>query len=184
MKPRYTIEQWPHGWLVCGVDGRGAVPLQALSESAGLFPADAVMDLGIPHHFHASGRSEVVCCVAMAPEAVKWRAEIEASVAGLPPEERWWNGIDVGASSAAVFAVFCKEKFRFAAQEMSRGAVPRDADDFERCSRLLGLFPKWRAELERVANAYPDGAWPKIVSKWDELEQASATRQSEILSRY
>ena len=34
-----------------------------------------------------------------------WRTEIHHAIASLPSEERWWKGLDVGLSSAAVFAL-------------------------------------------------------------------------------
>jgi hypothetical protein len=182
MKPRYTIEVWPHGWLICGPGG--AVPLTALGESSKLFPKTAVLATGIPHHFRASGRPDVVLCVASLAELRKWSAQIEASIAFLPPEERWWKGLDVGSSSAAVFAVFCHEQFRSAAQETGRGAVPRDADDFGRCARLLTLFPQWRENLSRVAAAYPETKWPALVARWSELEAATPTDRTAILSKF
>jgi hypothetical protein len=181
MKPRYIVERWPRGWLICGPGG--TVPFSALSEVQKLFPKTAVMDLGIPHHFKASGRSDVVMCVVDAgAERNAWRTEILASLAGLPADERWWRGLDVGSSSAAVFAALVERPhLRLAASEFAKGAAPADADDFGRCERLLKLFPQWRARLPEVAAAYPETKWPSIVARWDELEAAPVGARSKLL---
>lgn len=178
--PRYTIERWPRGWLICGPGG--TVPMTALSESQKLFPKTAIMDLGIPHHFKASGRHEVVMCIVDAgAEHNAWRTEIAASLAHLPAQERWWKGLDVGQSAAAIFAVFCEERLRSPAAELGRGAVPQDADDFGRCSRLLKLFPEWKERLAHVSIGYPNTKWPAIIARWDELEAASAAEKTKLL---
>lgn len=182
MKPRFTIEFWPHGWLVCGAVGQPAVPLTALSECEKLFPKTAIMDMGIPHHFHACGRREVVMCVASEKEALIWRTDIKLAISSLPPQERWWKGLDVGTSSAALFSVFCERQFKFHAEEMGQRNVPHDADDFGRCFRLIELFPEWRAQLNRVAEAYPETKWPAIVARWTEIANSPASEATKILS--
>lgn len=183
MKPRYTIERWPHGWLLCGPDGHSGIPANALSECQGLFPKKAVMNAAIPHHLRAHGNRNVVFCVGVASELALWSSEIAFAIRGLPAQERWWKGLDVGMSSAAIFAVFCEPQFQFEAKEMSRGAIPRDADDFGRCCRLLDAFPEWRPQLNRVAEAYPETKWKTIVDRWDEIANAPASDATTILSR-
>lgn len=180
MSARYVIERWPHGWLICAPVGRTGIPMTALAECGALFPEGAVMAKGIPHHFHATGRHEVAFCVGTDAEIGVWRTEIKNAIATLPPEERWWKGIDVGLSSAAIFSVFAIH-FGHEARVMAGGAVPRDADDFGRCTRLLALFPHWRPELHRVAIAYPDTKWPELIARWAEIEAVHPNLQSEIL---
>jgi hypothetical protein len=182
MSARYVIERWPLGWLLCGTSGYAGVPTDALSECEKLFPKNADIVLGIPHHFHAIGKREVALCVATPADTKKWCAQIEQSIAHLPPQERWWKGLDVGMSSAAIFAVFCEVPFRFYAKEMSKSAVPRDAHDFRRCSQLLELFPEWRANLNKVSEAYTETKWPAVVARWNEFTNTPTTALSQILA--
>lgn len=179
MKPLYTIERWPHGWLLCG---KGGIPATAVGESMKLFPNASVIDCGISHHFRACGNLNVAMCIVTPAHAKLWRDEISASIANLPPEERWWKGLDVGASAAAIFAVFCHANFRFAAHELGQESVPRDAADFGRCKRLMAEFPEWRPQLARVATAYSTTKWRAIVAHWAELEKATDTEVNQVLS--
>lgn len=181
MKPRYSVERWPHGWLICGAPGTTGVPMEGLGEISRLFPKSAIMDSGIPHHFHAIERPEVVFCVALPADAAKWRVEIDKEIASLPPQARWWRGLDVGMSAAALFGVFCDPEFRHYACAMGNGSVPRDAADLGRCLRLLKLFPAWRQDMQRVAAAYPDTRWPELVEKWSLLESADAADANRML---
>jgi hypothetical protein len=71
---------------------------------------------------------------------------------------------------------------RAAANELGRQSVPSDAGDFGRCSRLLARFPEWRANLVRVAEAYPDTKWPAIIARWDEVESADTATFGNILN--
>lgn len=45
--------------------------------------------------------------------------------------------------------------------------APYDPADFERCRRVVDMFPGWRARLGEVADRYP--IWRGIVDAWDEL---------------
>lgn len=182
MSHSYTIERHTHGWLLCAPPSRGGVPQDALAECGKIFPQNSVLDLGIPQHFNAAGRmTKVVSCIGTPKDLHAWRAEIESSLQHLDPEDRWWRGLDVGASSAALFAVFCRPSLRFAADHLGRASVPRDASDFGRCKRLLQLFPDWRNNLHRVAEAYPETKWPALVARWPELEAADCDSLGEIL---
>lgn len=146
--------------------------MDALSDSQKLFPKKAVMDAGISNHMsRAHGRRAVFAVVTVAESNV-WRNEITASLRLLPPEERWWKGLDVGVSSAAIFGVLAENKiFGGEALRMSDGATPLDADDFGRCARLVADF-MWKGRLAEVAEAYPLGKWPAIVARWDEIANA------------
>lgn len=116
-----------------------------------------------------------------------WRAEIdeflEDSVCATP-YSRWWYGVDVGLSSAAIFATLCPDR-RLAekAAVYSFGSTPRDADDLSRCVLLLQKFPEWRGRLNEVAAKYPDTAWPEIVAAWDALESAGTNGVRSVLNR-
>jgi hypothetical protein len=155
--------------------------MTALSECASAFPKAAEIWSGISHHYRASGRPEVTFCVATAEGGAAWQAEITTWLAPESAEGKWWRGCDVGTSSAAIFAVFCSERFRADAAQIGRGSTPGECADFGRCARLLALFPGWRAQLHRVAEAYPWTAWPWLVTRWDELETAAPAEQTRIL---
>lgn len=148
--------------------------MDALKDCEQLFPKEAILDFGIAHHLRSAKRSNAVYCVAIPDDAKLWRAEIEKTLAALQPQERWWTGLGVGSSSAAIFAVFCDGRWKFEAQEFSRGAVPGDSADFDQCRKLLETFPGWRRDLAKVADAYPSTKWPLLVAKWGELETASS----------
>ncbi len=178
----YILERRAHGWLLCSVPGVNGIPMNAFEECAVLFPKNAVIDSAIAHHVLRSENRNVVLCIVTPEESRLWRQEITESIKSIfSPQERWWKGLDVGSSSAAIFAVFCDLQFTRDAREYSRQSIPLDAADFGRCKRLLDLFPEWRVTLSLVGSAYPDTAWSKIIARWAELEAATPERQSEIL---
>lgn len=182
MKPDFTIDHYPHGWLICSPPGENGIPLNALSKISGRgIPAKAEIDLGIGHHYHVTLGRKVCMAVGMPEDLKLWRAAIEKEIAGLPLEERWWRGLDVGSSSAAIFAVFCADGLKWRAKEHGHASTPRDAGDFGRCKRLLDLFPAWRPRLAEVAAAYPDTKWPELVGKWDLLEAATPEELQTLL---
>lgn len=169
--PLYTIERWPHGWTISAIPTESGVPLHALDESLKLFPKGSIMDNGIAGHLRRARGIFAVFVIGTAAELRAWRGQILADLAHLPRGERWWKGLDVGCSSAAIFAVF-SNLHREAARDLSRGAVPYDAEDFGRCRRLLELFPEWLTSLDRVAIAYPATPWPSLVARWQDLTAA------------
>lgn len=183
MIPDYIIERWPHGWVLASAETscRDGVPMPAMSECLKLFPKKAVCDSGIVHHLRQSGRVNAVMCIVTESAGREWRAEITKSLQGCEPQERWWRGLDVGTSSAAIFAVFCGSRWKMEAQQMGRASTPHDAADLGRCLRLLAMFPDWRGRLADVAAEYPDGDWPKLVGRWPELEAMPPVKQSEML---
>lgn len=180
--PKYVVERHEHGWLICSAPHQAGLPLDCLSEVGALFSRKAVMLTGVGDYYQKSGRAKVVFAIAEPAAGERWISEIRADLATLPPQEAWWFGVDVGMSSAAIFAVFCDETFKNAAHEFANGATPRDADDFGRCVNLLRLFPEWKSQLHRVAEAYPKTGWPRIVARWSELESSDATTCSGILA--
>jgi hypothetical protein len=179
MTPLYIIERHEHGWLICSANGQG-LPMDALQECLKLFPKGAVLAPGIAHHYTQTTGRHVVFAIATNQKAKCWEKEIEASITSLPPQERWWKGTDVGMSSASIFSTFADEPWRLDAHIMGCGAIPRDAEDFGRCKRLLGLFPEWRDRLGEVAVKY-QGQWRAIIARWTEIENASPEKQNEIL---
>lgn len=182
MTPKYIVERHTHGWLICPAPLSPGIPMGALNECQPMFPEKAGVWMGIAHHFRASGKP-VTMAIATDADAEKWKAEIgeELKKHAFCPETRWWCGLDVGMSAAAIFAVFCIGDRRAFAKEMSHAATPSDADDFGRCHRLLQLFPAWRSRLGEVAAAYPESKWPGIIARWEELEKAETAEQTRIL---
>lgn len=182
MKAQYCLERWDHGWLVLAAPGEAGIPMDALSQIASILPKKSGIDAGIAHHYRTTrDLDRTVLAIGAARELEVWRALITKAGKQLSPELRWWTGVDVGLSSAAIFAVFCNITHHFAAKEYGHGETPRDAADFGRCLRLLAAFPEWRANLHKVAEAYPETLWPKIIARWEELETAEPARQTEIL---
>lgn len=175
---RYTIEVWPHGWTLSGQNG---IPASALGDCIKLFPKSAVIDNGIASHLRRTGHPNVVMTIGIPNELKLWRAEIVASLADMPKLTQWWLGVDVGLSSAAIFAVF-SSLHQSDAANFSNGAVPLDSADFGRCMRLIEKFPEWRDHLNKVADAYPETKWPSIVARWDELEKLDAPAVTKILA--
>lgn len=185
--PSYTIERWPLGWTLSHypLDPRGGIPLNALEECMRLFPKGALMDVGIARSLRETGFPCTCLSIVTPKDGAAWRKEIETALAHLPAEERWWRGWDCGASSATIFSVLATDAaMRNRARTdptMRLGCVPLDADDFGRCVRLLILFPEWKARLGEVADEFSGTAWPAIIARWDEIQNAVAWRQTEIL---
>ena len=181
MGPLYRLERWEHGWIFAGTPPNRSIPMNALNECLKLFPKGSVMVPSIIHHLRETGHTFAVVCITTPDGLKEWNQAIEDSIRHMPPQERWWKGLGVGSSSAAVFAVFCNLDWKRRAEEMGQGAVPHDADDFGRCQQLMETFPEWKPRIREVAAAYPDKAWPRIVERWDELCAAAPEQQTKIL---
>lgn len=182
IKPSYIVQRWPHGWLVCASELGVGIPVTAISELLPLLKKGAVIHSGISHHFNALGDSSVIACLGSIDELKLWEEEIKERITNYQPEQRWWAGLDVGLSSATIFAVLAKDSnVQRQAAAYSNGAVPHDADDLSRCLQLIEEFPTWKEELHKVATAHPNTKWPKIIAKWDELKNASKTMQGKLL---
>lgn len=182
-KPKYLIERWEFGWVLCAPEGMPGIPMDSLQDCGALFdPQDAFMDSGIAHHLRVSGKSKANVCIVTNDEGKRWRERIAEENATLPPEWRWWWGTDVGNSSATIFSVLCKNRpYNTEAAEQGKGSIPHDSDDFGRCKRLLDAFPEWRKELPKVAEAYPNTLWPQLIDQWNEIEAASPKDQTRII---
>lgn len=179
---RYEIERHSHGWLICAPLGQTGIPMTALNECLPMFKKHSVMNSGIAHHFNASHYHKQVVVVVVTPkESDKWEKEIADELKDLEPQERWWRGTDVGKSSAAIFAVLCRDGLKAEANNLGHQATPLDAADFGRCKRLLDAIPEWKPRLNEVEVAYADTRWPVILRRWAELENAEPKRQTEIL---
>lgn len=174
----YTIERWSHGWLICPPTGSPGIPVKALAEISPIAGKGAVINSAIEHHFRALGKA-VTFCTGQPKELDTWEQEIELSLKSKPPLTRWWLGLHVGKSSAAIFSVLTPEdyEFKYAAGEYAQGSTPRDAPDFKRCLGLIELFPEWKPRLQEVANAFPHSTWPEIVKNWDEIAKTSPPEQ-------
>jgi hypothetical protein len=81
-----------------------------------------------------------------------------------PPQspEEWAAGRDTGTSSFTIYGAITGRPIP--RRQMD---IPYDPDDFGRCYRLLKLFPAWREQLPKVAEACP--RWEPFVAAWDEL---------------
>ncbi len=161
----YIIEVHREGVLLRPGSSARGVPISAIREVTRMLRSRAVLDAGISHHFGcpvAVGRSKA--------DAEVWKQKISSSIAHLPAQERWWRGTDVGLSSAAIFGALSDCSYAAVARKFGEGRVPRDADDFGRCVRMLNNIPAFRINLDEVAQAYPDTAWPSFISSWVELE--------------
>ena len=155
------------------------LPMTALSETMTLFPSGAGIDIGICHHLRTTGHDTAMMVIVSASDGKAWRDEITDTIKDMPPEERWWKGLDVGNSSATIFGVLSStEPFKSQARSEGKGGTPRDASDFGRCKRLVEGM-NWRSRLHEVANDLPN--WQPIVERWDELCSASAERVYDIL---
>ncbi len=167
LHPEYIIERHKHGWLIRAADGMTGVPFNALSEATKLFPKKAVIHLGIAHHFGA------VFAVGTKTGCAAWVEEIEAAIAGLPAELRWFRGTDTGLSAMTIYAALARRDSGSTADALTQvrdGYVPADVSDFGRCKRLLQRFPEWRSKLGQVAEAFPKSKWRALVGHWDKLE--------------
>ena len=181
----FSVEFHKYGWLVCAPNSAKGIPCDAIDKLLPMMPADAVLDLGIAHHYRAVGHAyrRVYFAITTSVNSKLWRQEIDEYLKDFSPAVRWLWGTDVGMSSAAIFGVLAgPEELRKSARDYGKAAAPRDPADLGRCLRLLAIFPEWRARLPEVAAAYPDTTWSKIVARWGELETADPKRQYEILN--
>jgi len=147
-----------------------------------MFKKNSVMNPGIAHHFNANRYNKQVVVVVVTPkDSEVWEKQIAEELKDHDPQDRWWLGTDVGKSSAAIFHVLCFDSLKWETNDYARKATPQDAADFGRCKRLLNAIPEWKSRLGEVAVAYKETAWPRIISKWSELETATSERVNEIL---
>lgn len=184
-QPEFIIERHKHGWLIKATPGQRGVPMNALSDTSGLFQHGAVLCARI------SRATASVFAIATPKDATAWEAEIAEVLekAALPPELKWLRGADTGASSKTLFFHLCGGNYAWQV-EASGGKgfdrmtdVPHDADDFGRCNRLLTKFPAWRERLPEMAVKLPHTKWPKLVAIWHELEQLDSPMKRNELTR-
>jgi hypothetical protein len=184
LEPEYIIEKFPYGWIICAPSEGQGIPLDALPSILPLMPKDAILCPGIKHHFRFSGKPNAILTVATEENRKLWEEEITSRLP-LDVYEAWWTGLDVGLSSAAIFAILCpnSRSFKWEAKQFAGGTTPRDPSDFKRCHILLLRFPEWKHRLFEVSAEYVDTAWPEIVDRWDELAKAgqSPAMQQKIL---
>lgn len=94
------------------------------------------------------------------------RAAIDEANKDLPQPARWFAGYDTGNSSLTIADCFCN--IPGGSMDLNK-SLPRDADDFGRCVRLLDAMPKWRARLSHVAKTSPE--WEPLINEWEQLER-------------
>jgi len=58
--------------------------------------------------------------------------------------------------------------------------VPRDANDFGRCVRLLLRFPLWRARLPEIAAKIPE--WDGLCREWERLTEMWTAKSDGFLA--
>lgn len=180
MQPNYILERWPHGWLVSPPENQSGIPIQAFAEIETLLNKGKkmVVDGNIGHHYITQGKN-VTLCIGNPDELKLWEDEINKSIQHKPPATRWWQGLDVGSSSATIFGKLvskdCPQKD--AATRFGKGSYPKDCQELERCFRLLKIFPEWKKELHQVAKAFPQSPWPQIIENWEALENASTNAE-------
>jgi len=75
----------------------------------------------------------------------------------------WRDSRDVGISSMTIYFAMTGNR------KPSHCDAPHDPADFGRCYRLLKLAPQWRADLAKLAVAFP--AWLPFVLEWETLER-------------
>jgi len=75
----------------------------------------------------------------------------------------WYRSAHCGISSATIAHVLGGGPLL----DPFRADAPYDPSDFERCRRVVDIFPGWRERLGEVADRYP--IWRGIVDAWDEL---------------
>lgn len=181
LEPLYSLERWPYGWLVLG-SAVGRLSSGAFADCTHVFQEGMLLCQDIAYHYRNSGRKNVCLCAALPVDVQPWRDSIKKKIQNLPAQAKWWQGLDIGCSASAIFAVFCDEEFQFKAEELGGGATPSDPDDLGRCILLLDTFPEWKIRLDKVAIAYPGTRWSDFVKRWDELVAADHGAQRRLIS--
>lgn len=170
-QPKYIIERHQHGWIIRAAPGESGVPFESLEKIAELAPKDAVLDIGL------AGTFKVAAVVGLAADLKQWREEHEKSIAHFPAAKRWLAGCDVGISSLMIFVALIdnpyleSEALNYYPSELTP-STPRDAADFGRCYRLLGMMPGWEAQLGKVAKRFPLTKWKEVADCWPTLKAA------------
>lgn len=151
------------GVLIYG--GPGGISLDWYS---GLIKLAAKTIPGRKHVLHAgiAYACEAHTAITTLAKQVEWMASM--GLGANQPD--WLKSCDTGTSSLTIFATL---KSRPDALRGSRPAIPRDADDFGRCHRLVTMWhPELRSELHVLADVHPN--WAPIVAEWDSLAALAA----------
>ncbi len=163
---RYVIEVYPLGILVCAVEGKGGVPMDALREVMAMCMADDVVGAGV------AGALGGVFAIGSKHNIKAWEKQITDDLAGmnLSKPMQWIRGIDCGRSSMVLFYQLADTQ---AAIETNARLgyhyakdTPQDSADFGRCFRMIE-FCGWG---DRIKEAFGINLkWDAIINRWDEL---------------
>jgi len=176
---QYSIHRFPLGWAVSPPQGQEGIPLSLVIDFVSLLSGH-VISPSIAHHLKETTYLNPVLVITTQKDSIAWIKEIDESLAGYPPEERWWKGTNVGSSSAALFATLCSPQWKAKATELGKTSTPKDHDDLQRCINLVKDM-QWQDKLNQVAQAYPNTNWPEIIKHWDELQSSTPQRQDKII---
>ena len=113
------------------------------------------------------------------------KAEHEASIAHLPPLERWLSNWDKGISSMTMAVAILPPDSTVPSScrpyVAANAGIPHDADDFGRCIRLLDAIPEFRDDLHKVSEKYSE--WEPIIDHWNELEELYRSQRFDELTQ-
>lgn len=160
----YTIQKMEHRWLITG-----RLPLDEIQMITQGMPSGCYLHPGI------SGKYRTAMCIGLPEELKLWEGEIEESVKGLKPQERFLRGTKVGISALSIFTALTdnaslrREAENYYETEFHPD-VSKDADDFSRCQYLLSLMPEWKSRLREVSERFPKTRWKEIAPQWQILE--------------
>lgn len=97
--------------------------------------------------------------------------------------DTWLKSGETGVSSKTILSILLPRPM--ASMTSFDWSSPLDSEDFDRCIKLLDIFPGWEARLQEVADACPQ-KWKSIVQEWvscKALYMAGRTRDLDRLLR-
>lgn len=131
----------------------------------------ACLHCGVREDFGLPARVEVIVFQTKSFGELHARCERRGDNALAKPASlaEWYRSPYCGISSATIAHVLGGGRLIGSGGFGSPDGAdaPYDPADFERCRRVVDMFPGWRARLGEVADRYP--IWRGIVDAWDEL---------------